>query len=383
MQVFKTFFKVVWSRKAQLFLYVGIFLALSFGMANIGSGERQESFQAQSYEVAVFDYDKSSESQAFVDYIGTKTKLTECENDAEVLADQLFIQNIYAVIYIKEGYGASLKKGETECLFDVTTVPGNRYNQTITGYIDRYMSTAGAYLSTGMSVDEALERTGKVLDETPKVTMQGENVNSSHSRVYYFFLYLPYIFVTCALQIVGISIHAFRRKEIYERMRISAYSSKRENLELWGAAAVCCLGMAVLFMLASCVAYPKQMLGMDRLLMFVNLLVCVLWTFGLTYLISVTLKKESAFAMAGTVFGLAIAFLGGLFVPMEVMGKGIRRLSHMVPAYWYVKVLDIADAGAARAQADGLLGGFIMQLGFAVAFLLAGLAVAGKKRGNA
>lgn len=114
--------------------------------------------------------------------------------------------------------------------------------------------------------------------------------------------------------------------------------------------------------------------------MLANLAVSVLWTLGLTYLVSAVVKKENALSMASTVLALAVAFLGGMFVPLGFMGDGIKMVSHFVPSYWYVTALDLIDAGKAGTNAAELLGRFGMQAAFMAAFFGIGMGLAAKNR---
>lgn len=380
MQIFKGFFKIVTSLRGMFITYTIIFLALAVAMANSGNTTQENSFKEEKCKVAVFDYDKSEESAAFTKYLGTKMKQVTCEDDKEKLLDKLFVRNIVAVIYIKDGYGSALENGETEKLLEITTLPGTTYSQTVSNHIDRYMSTVNAYLSAGMSVDEALDKTAGLMEQKAEVVMNGDDETQQHSKSYYFMMYLPYVFVACFVQAIGLVIFRFRKKEIRNRMDVSAYPFRKRNLALWSSILICGFGFALLFTVVAGFICGGELFTGRGALMVANLAFSVLWTLGLTYLVSAAVKKENALSMAGTVLALAVAFLGGMFVPLGFMGDGIKMVSHFVPSYWYVTALDLIDAGKAGTNAAELLGRFGMQAAFMAAFFGIGMGLSAKNR---
>ena len=64
---------------------------------------------------------------------------------------------------------------------------------------------------------------------------------------------------------------------------------------------------------------------------------------ALAFLASKIVRNEEGFSMIGNIVSLGMAFLSGIFVPVEFLGEGVIKLAHFLPAYWYVKVVDLLD----------------------------------------
>ena len=71
------------------------------------------------------------------------------------------------------------------------------------------------------------------------------------------------------------------------------------------------------------------------------------------------------------VLTLGMSFLCGVFVSLEILGKGVRTVAHFLPVYWY-EVNNNLIAGnrtLSSSQMTELCQGLIIQLLFAAALL--------------
>ena len=79
---------------------------------------------------------------------------------------------------------------------------------------------------------------------------------------------------------------------------------------------------------------------------------------------------------------LGMCFLCGVFVPLDVLNKGVITVAQFLPVYWYEKANDmLADfgniTGSVRTEVLQAVG---IQLVFAAAILCIAMAVSKKKR---
>ena len=85
--------------------------------------------------------------------------------------------------------------------------------------------------------------------------------------------------------------------------------------------------------------------------------------------------------MIGTVSGLGLSFLGGIFVSMELFGDSLLKFVQLIPTYWYVNALRLLEHEAVLENSmSELLLSLGMQAGFAVAFVAIGLVIGKVKR---
>ncbi len=73
--------------------------------------------------------------------------------------------------------------------------------------------------------------------------------------------------------------------------------------------------------------------------------------------------------MASNIIGLGLSFLGGIFVPLQYMSKGVLRFSKLLPTYWYVVTGEAIDnINNSVAEYDIIFRNMGIQLLFAAAF---------------
>ncbi|MCI8371348.1 MAG: ABC transporter permease [Lachnospiraceae bacterium] len=380
MQVFNAYLKILWKRKNSILIYTGIFLVLAFGLSKMGSSEMGGNFENTSYPITIFDQDQSEASQQFIKYVGKNNELKNYEDDKELLTDQLFARNIACVIYIKKGFGQELEKGNAKHLLEITTLPGTVYSQSVINYVNQYMSTLYAYQQTGMTLDEAMKATQSTLKKEAEVTFSSQNQGSEGSPIYFFMRYLSYVLVSISILGISASIVTFNRKEVKDRINVSSYPLFKRNLGLWGGSVLVEAGYILLYLLIAAVFYREGLFSQTGLLMILNLVCFGIVAFSLSFLIGMITQKEQSLGMSSTVASLSLAFLGGVFVPLSIMGDGIKMVSHFVPTYWYITALEFLEKGAYAIKAEQYWVSIGMQLGFSAAFLAFGLAVSKKRR---
>lgn len=380
MQVFKAFFKILWKKRGSILLYVGIFMGLAIGMASLGDNKRDTSFEQKKYEVAIFDYDNSELSKSFVGYLSDRTTPVQQENDVEKLRDQLFVRNISAVIYVKEGYEEELNKGNTEDLIEVTTLPGSIYNQNILNYIDQYMGTLHAYLEAGFLPEEAAGKTTAVMDTKAEVSLSNKEAASGKSKTYYYMLYIPYVLMSCSFLAIGGCIMSFGNREVKARMNVSSCSLVKRNIGLWSGCIMAEAVMMVFFIIMAVIMYRKTVFRFSSLYLLLNLICNAMVCLGMTFFIGLLAKKQSVLDMVSNVIGLGFSFLGGIFVSLDVMSEGIQVVSHFIPTYWYVQALDVVENGGMAHHPGKFYMALGIQLAFALAFTVGGLAITKMKQ---
>ena len=69
------------------------------------------------------------------------------------------------------------------------------------------------------------------------------------------------------------------------------------------------------------------------------------------------------------VLSLGLCFLGGVFVPLEMLGNGIVSIAQFLPTYWYSRINGILrDYGELSSELwHTIWAGLLIQLAFALA----------------
>jgi ABC-2 type transport system permease protein len=107
-------------------------------------------------------------------------------------------------------------------------------------------------------------------------------------------------------------------------------------------------------------------------------LVAVLWAGSVVFvalglLVGLVLEERAAGAAIG-IIGVALAALGGLWVPVDVFPPGMRGLAHAMPSYWYAQLgRDVASGSAPAATV------VLVLVGFTAVFATAALVVSRRR----
>ena len=123
------------------------------------------------------------------------------------------------------------------------------------------------------------------------------------------------------------------------------------------------------------------MLSQGGLLYALNSLVFVIIALSIGFLLG-NICDSKIISPISTVISLGCAFLGGSFVPQEVLGENVLKIARIIPSYWFVKANDtIAETGVFTSGALKEIFGYMgIQLCFAAAFLAVALVVIKRKR---
>lgn len=377
MQVYKTFFLMLKKQKGMILMYLGIFVVVASLVAGQGQKNEEKQFQKETYTFAVLDEDKTEISRGLTKYMEKEHKRVEIQDDEEVIQDEIFARNVNAVIRIPKGFGEALKVGK-ESRPVLLSVPGTVYGQVFQSLGTEYEKVLKMNLAGGMDAAEALKATETTCSQSVPVSFLESSENTqSHSSLYFFFVYIPYVFFSIGVMAFGTILIQFEKKELQRRMNCSGYSQGRIQTELL-------LGMltagGVLCLLYFFIAYAgvgNRIWSYKGLLSGINMICFMFVTFGFVYMISKMVEKTQLLSMISNLVGLGMCFLAGVFVPLEFLSDTLVKAAHFLPVYWYVEAIRRIDAMAeGSVSIANVLPDFGMQVLFAVTLAAVGAAYA-------
>lgn len=334
MQVFKAFYKSLSRRITSVAMYVIGFAIISVIMAKTLTPEPINDFSSTKLKVAVFDYDNTKESHALYNYLADTQKMVSIKDDKEAIADELFFRNVDYVLIIPQGFSKN-----------PDTLENVKQSGSISGYfldnaIDSYLKLFFAYTSAGYSVSESAQLTADSIDTAePAKLLTDETASDDNTiaNIELFFHYLPYIFIAAIMTSLGGILLIFRKKDLNYRMKCSALSITRRNMELGAACITYSLLIWVIFMVMAAVLSGKALWSVNGLMLITNSFVFLLFAGGITYLISFLSSNDNIVNMWSNIIGLGMSFLCGIFIPLDYLSDGVQKIAHFLPAYWYIK----------------------------------------------
>lgn len=365
-----------------MIMYLCIFLGVASIIASQSADTEEKMFEGTDYSIAVFDEDGSEFSKNFVSYLSEGHEVVDVQDDKEVIQDELYNRNISCVVRIPKGFGDSVAQGgELECP-EITTIPGTIYGQTFKSLVSNYISLTKSYVAGGYSAEEAMEKAKLTSGEKVTVSMSEKAGGSTHGKIYYYFNYLPYIFISICIVGVGPVLIVFHKKEVRDRNNCSSYSITRTNLQLFAGTVTAGAAISILFALMVMIGTGKDIFSFQGLLYCLNMLCFMVVSLGLVFFLGQVVKQQQVLTMMANVIGLGMSFLCGVFVPLEYMGEGLIRVAHFLPAYWYVISAAFIDKYTEGTPLGELWTGMGIQLLFGVALICVGLAYSRARLGD-
>lgn len=382
MQQFKTFFKVGVKHLPALSIYYIIFAVLTFLLGSSSQSNIDQNFQMKSLDICIIDEDNSTASRELTSYLGSIHNLVKLENDPEVLQDYIYYRYISYILTIPEGFEEKLSAGDTDGLLTNVKVPGSSSGYFVDQQVSQFIQAVTLYEFGGSSLEDALAKAKETLagnDVVESITFQNE-IGGSQKEVYYFYQYLPYIFI--ALLLCGLSpiLITFRKTEINARTNCSSLRPEKRSLQLALACVVYSIFIWASFLLLGFLAYGKSMLTGNALLAMANSLVFLLFATALALFISTFDPTFDVINMIANVVGIGMSFLCGVFVPQSMLSDTVLRIGRFLPAYWYVRANNMLAGFSADLMSMNLWWKSVgIQLLFAAAFFSLTL-LAGTKR---
>lgn len=398
MQVYRAFLKILKKNLPAVSIYFFIFMGLTIAFSAGGKENDETQFEQEKLSVCVMNEDKGVLGNDLKEYIGSIHNLKKLKDDKETLQDALYNREVDYIIYIPEDFTERVLQGETTEILRTIKVPGGVAGVFVDTQIEQYLSTLQIYLKADFEEEDAASQAKKDLGiETTVKMLQGEkliisepDIKSSEGEkitnvepASFYFRYLPYIFICITIMGLGPILLAFQKKEIYDRNNCSAMSLKSRNIQLILGCASFVIVCLILFMILATVMYPAYVFSTKGVLSFINAAVFILVALALTFVFSQFAKNSNILNMGSNTIGLGFSFLGGVFVPLEIMGDKVLQISRFTPTYWYVVANDkIQEIESLSNLPKIVYTSFGLQMIFAIAFLSIGLIITKRKQDN-
>ena len=369
MTVYKGYMKIIKQNKGMILLYLIIFFGITAIFQAAAKKENYSSYQAESVKIALVDADGGPMAEGLKNYLENFHEVTMMEDTPEVLQENLFYRNVEYIIRIPEDFFERCVVNDEKV--PVTKVPGSYTSFYVDQQISSYLNTIQTYLAAGFSQEKAIQAVKKETHE-PVTKLTFDSGTSDTSPYTYYFRYIPYLFLGALCYTMGYILMAFKKGDIQKRMEASAISVRRQSVE--GLLATGMIGvilwligfLGVTFMYGS--RFWQSGLCVYYILNTFTMLIVAL---SLSYLIGMFITNSNLLSGVANLVSLAMCFLCGVFVPMDVMDKSVLKFAQFLPVYWYEQVNEILSRH--HTLSPELLGqvliGIGIQLLFAAAFI--------------
>lgn len=385
MQVFKTYFKILKSQMVPILIYAVLFLGLT---VMITSSIRVENttFETSKVNTMVINEDGDNEiTKGLLNYLGEYASYIQPGKNKEANSDALFNRKVVYILTIPKGFTESFIANGTVTLIK-ETVPNSAEALSIDNTINNYLNSAKDYLKymPNISYEQLSAYVTKSLSEETKVTINVKETNAvtySNSFNKNFFNYLGYILLSAYITGVSVVMFSFHGLDIRRRHTASPISNRGMNVQLILANLIFVFGFLLLFVIAGFVLNRDRIININTWLTLINAFAFALTGLSISYLVGITVKSRKAISAISTALSLGLAFISGMFVPQEFLGKSVLRVASFTPTFWYVKANNaIGSITSLRwSSVSSIVGYMAIQIGFAAAIISIALVVSKRK----
>lgn len=384
MQVFKLFFKVLRSNIGVMFMYIGIFVSVLIGVIIPSMvGDEEEGYTQSKSKFAVFDYDNSELSKELTGYLESAHNLRTIKNDdKETIQDELYMHNVACVVRINKGFSKGFTDGKSSEYLEIFAIPGTVTSVLFEQNLNSFLSVVNTYTEAGFDVSEAAKKALEVSEITASVEMVEESNSEDKGPVYFFYNYLAWIFIAMCVSGISVTLIALDKKNVRNRIECSSYKFVRMNMEIVLAVLVTGFVICGICVVISMMTFPEEMSDSNAFLYIINAFCIMSVALAITFFVSKVTDKAEIISLMSNILGLGMAFLCGVFVPLELLSDAVIKIAHFLPVYWYVKAVELI--GTYESSDAGTLASYMgIQILFAVAIVCMGMIIARRKRGIA
>lgn len=389
MQVFKTYFKILKKNMIPIVIYSVLFLWLTI---MISSNIKVENTQFETSKVETMVVNKDGDNElisGFLDYLGQYAKFVEVKDTEEEIKDALFYREVDYILTIPEGFSESFAAGGNVELIK-EAVPESIGAMSIDNAINNYLNMAKVYLEHTPDItfaDLNLFVTENLKEQT-KVTINVEKrdaVTFSNGFNMNYFNYLGYILISSFITGVSIVMFSFHGLDIRRRHTASPISSRNMNVQLILANLIYIFTFLLVFMIVGYILNRDRMVNQNTIMTWLNVIVFSISALSISYLVGITVKSRKAVSAIATALSLSMAFLSGIFVPQQYLGKAVLKAASFTPTFWYVKANNRIEGITSFdwSEISEIMGYMAIQLGFAAAIFSIALVVSKRKRQQA
>lgn len=349
-----------------LVIFVGICVAIQKSM-EADAGKRD--FSAVRTKVAVLNREQGSLGKALEKFLRREQELVSIADEEAAIQEELYYRNVTCVLVVEPEAERRLAAGEqaVTCI----SVPGTASSYYVSASVQQFLKQIQVYVSCGFSLDEACEQALALGEEQASVTMLDRNGNGGVQPEYnYYFTYMPYAFLGASIMSLSVVIMAFKKREIRRRMAGAPLPFWKQTL----AMALCFL-LGGLLIWGSCIAIQALLYGggcfqsANWEIYLLNSLSCILVALSLGFFSGTVAQGSASLSAICNVISLGLCFLGGIFVPLQLLGPSVERAARFLPTYWYSVINEILGKYETLSSGrwETVWFGLLIQLLFALA----------------
>jgi len=376
MKVFKACLLVMRFHTLSIVINIGIFLILLLVISLVLADDFDMDFTAVRPNFTIINRDVESPLvDGLTTYLSERGNKVELEDNRMALQDATFFSATDLIVFIPHGFHKSF------ILDNPMTLEIVKATHTARGFlaeamVEQYLNLARVYMAAGGDKSEENIVSAVLYDLSLESSVEkvqfGINVPVDQSFLWYARM-LNYTFLIITFLCVSVITMVFRRPDVRKRNLCAPITSRSFSAQQILAGSTLNVLIWVLLTALGFLLYGSNLEGVDSrviALMLLNSFLCMIYASALAALASNFVTSSNSQNAIANVMTLALCFLGGVFVPLELLGDGILAISRFLPTYWNVTALE-RISGLTSFEASALTPvwqAMVIQIAFAAAF---------------
>lgn len=388
MKVFKTCLLIARRCIGILIAFCSIFIFISVFSSQMQGEKMEKIFQGEAVPYTIINRDEESTIvQGMREYLKQQKEETVIEDDVLKLQDALFYGKTDYIIIVPKGFSEAFPEQKLE----IVSRPGAAETYFMDQLLENYfmhvklqlqVSTENLPARQEKAVAAALDNLSQNVEVEKQYFGSQQEVSEGY-QVY--FRMVGYALIVLIFQFISSVQMVFGRKEIRMRHDSAPMSRRRMLYEIGLYGVMVSFGISLILMgigYGMNAAYFNAG-GWQRIgLIYLNEITFMLVAIAIAVLCSQFTFNETVQSVISNFVALSLSFLGGLFVPMELLSESLQNIGRLMPTYWYAETFDqINQLGYYTASAmQPVWQGILIQLCYAAAIFCVAMLVAKYKR---
>ncbi|UEA30920.1 ABC transporter permease [Granulicatella elegans] len=333
MTVYKYFLKLANRYK----MYAIVYLIIFIGMALLQVSGKNETSKFEDTSIKMIIKDESNGTDEIMKHlVQTLQKNHNVQfttNSDTSVKEMIYAGDVDAVLWIPSDVHSKLEKEQEVVAMEIShSLSGHLIRE----YVNAYIRYAVALKKQG---DFSAEKIDTIMSQEAKVTLLSkEVVSSQYSKEKFgehYFAYSPFIYFSVFIYLFGTIFSKMKGKEVAKRIAIAMKDERRVMLEQF-LAGLTIVGLIVgINLLFVEILSPEFYTSSQALKILLLSTVSAISAYALSFLCAVVIgENQYAYSAASTIFGMGLAFLSGIFVPLDLVSSFGVNIAKFFPVYY-------------------------------------------------
>ena len=383
MKVFKACMNILKRRLTAFLIYLVIFIALCVFMASFSSEQYNTNFTETKPSFTIINRDTETPLiNGLFRYLNDHGTEVELEDRQDALQDAAFFHASDYILIVPEGFSKAFPTASPLSLQTVTSMDSARgyYADSL---VNQYLNLIKICQTATPDMNEQ-KLVSSVLDDLSLETRVEKKLFGNEQPVpetYQNFNRMQaYIFIVLLIFSISMVMMVFRRPDLHIRNLCAPLKSYSFTLQLALYSGVVSIIIWLLLTVTGFVLYRNELSSTSAdaiALILLNSFLFTLVSLSIAMVASSFIRSSSMQNSVGNFVSLGLSFLGGVFVPLEMLGDNMVAIAKFTPTYWYITALN-QICGLTVFNAETLRSiwqAFFIQFGFAAALMCVSLVI--------